>query len=140
VTPPKGRTVRALCVKEPWASLQVRGIKTAEIRSRRTEHRGELLIVASLQPDHAAARIWATAAIPLTNLGMAIGFVHIEDCVPFTFDLAGRACLPWKVGDPTKRWAWLLDKSRARRIEPFPVHGRLGLFNVPDYYEVTNIQ
>lgn len=131
--------VKALCVKEPHATLQVRGIKGAEIRSCRTKHRGEILVVASLQPDHAAARVWAAAAIPITNLGMAIGFVSIIDCVPFTSDLASRACVSWKIGDPVTKWAWLLDQGRARRIEPFPVVGRLGIFSV-NYRKITEIQ
>lgn len=133
------RTVKALCVKEPWASLEVRGIKGAEIRSRATKHRGELLIVASLQPDMAAVRVHTAASGPIsiTNLGMAIGFVHVVDCVPFTPDLVGLAMINCPVlGTP---WAWMLDRSRARFIEPFPVKGRLGLFDVA-YREVTEIQ
>ena len=135
----RSKVVKAYCVKEPWATLQVRGIKGAEIRSRRTNHRGELLVVSSLQPDMKAVRIHtaASGSIPITNLGMAIGFVHVVDCVPFTPDLVGLAMTKCPVmGTP---WAWLLDRTRARFIEPFPVKGRLGLFDV-SYREVTEIQ
>lgn len=133
------RTVPALCVKEPWATLQVKGIKGAEIRTSRTRHRGELLIVASKEPDWAAIRVHTAAAgmIPITHLGMAIGFVHVIDCVPFTPDLVGLAMIKCPVvGTP---WAWILDRTRARFIEQFPVKGRLGIFDVP-YREVANIQ
>lgn len=131
--------VRALCVKEPWATLQVRGIKGAEIRNGRTNHRGDLLIVASLQPDMDAVRIHtaASGSIPITNLGMAIGFVRVVDCVPFTPDLVGLAMIKCPVqGTP---WAWLLDKTQARFIEPFPVKGRLGIFDVK-YCAISEVQ
>lgn len=135
------RTIKALCVREPWASLLVRGLKTAEIRSGRTHYRGELLIVASQQPDLPAVRLWATAAIPLSNLGMAIGIVDLADCVPYTEELKLRACHPrivapaFNTGVP---WAWLMGRG-ARRIEPFPVKGRLGLFDVHGFMELEHI-
>jgi ASCH domain len=39
--------VRALSVREPWATMIASGTKTLEIRSRRTTHRGPLVICAS---------------------------------------------------------------------------------------------
>ena len=39
--------MKALSVKQPWASLIASGKKSLEIRTWRTDHRGPLLIVAS---------------------------------------------------------------------------------------------
>lgn len=106
--------------------------KTAEIRSRPTKHRGYVLVVASRGVDFDAARTWATFAanVPVTNLGMAIGVISICDCVRFTQELEWRARI--KRYDRADLWAWLTDPTSARRIEPFPVKGSLGLFDVAD--------
>ena len=42
--------MRALSVKQPWASLIASGQKTIETRTWRTDYRGDLLIVSSRQP------------------------------------------------------------------------------------------
>lgn len=118
------------------ATMLCEGFKRAEIRFRKTDHRGDLLIVASQAPDLAAVRTWAVyaARIPIYRLGMAIGIVSISDCRPFTRDLEGIARVPvqYPPGSTFNDWAWLTDPTRCRFIEPFPVRGRLGLFDVPD--------
>jgi hypothetical protein len=43
-------TMATLSVRQPFAAFLVTGLKTVEVRSRRTRHRGPLLIHASLQP------------------------------------------------------------------------------------------
>src|SRR5579864_4196240 len=44
--------MKALSVKQPWASLIASGRKTLEIRTWTTRYRGPLVIVASAQPSH----------------------------------------------------------------------------------------
>jgi ASCH domain len=41
------KRLRGLMVREPWASLILRGKKTWEIRGTRTSHRGEIYIIRS---------------------------------------------------------------------------------------------
>lgn len=43
--------MKIVSVKQPWASLIVRGVKDIENRSWSTIYRGPLLVHASLKPD-----------------------------------------------------------------------------------------
>lgn len=112
--------MKALSVKNPWASLIAHGIKTLEIRSRATKHRGPLLIVSSRGaapelvdfPDHDAAR------------GVALCIVDVINCRPATSADATAACIE----PPTGSYAWVL--SNPRPVETFPVRGQLGLYEV----------
>jgi hypothetical protein len=96
--------MKALSVKEPWASLIVFGGKNIENRTWRTNYRGPLLICASAQPKKSTSR-------------HAIGIVDVVDCVK-------QHRSKWFEGP----FGWVL--ANARPIEPMPVKGRLGLFTV----------
>src|SRR4051812_27857681 len=66
--------MRAISVKPQWADLIASGKKTLEIRSRRTLHRGPLLICAT-KPG-----------------GVARCVVNVTDCRPFLPQDAIAAC------------------------------------------------
>jgi hypothetical protein len=107
----KGRMVKALSVKQPWANLIASGKKTIETRTWATEYRGDLLIVSSRKPEIAPA-------------GYAVAMVKVVDCRPMTErDEPAARCRKYEGA-----WAWVLGD--VRRIEPFPVRGRLRLFDV----------
>jgi hypothetical protein len=95
--------MKAITVKEPWASLIASGAKLVENRSWRTRHRGPLAI-------HAAKPTGAIVAI-----------VDLVDCVPLA-EVAGQ---PFAEGP----FCWLL--ANARPITPIPYRGRQKLFDVP---------
>ena len=42
--------MRTLAVRQPWATFIAEGTKTIEVRSWKTDYRGEILIVASGRP------------------------------------------------------------------------------------------
>ncbi len=99
--------MKALSVREPWASLIAAGTKTVEVRSRRTHYRGPVLICASK--------------------GKALCIVNIVACRPIGASDRAKACIP--DGQPLIGYAWqLADVQRLTR--PFPVKGRLGFFEV----------
>lgn len=103
--------MKALSVKQPWAELIARGEKTIETRGKATRHRGPLLIVSCRSPN-----VWAT--------GCAIAVVDLVDCRPMTRADEGAAlCGRW-----TGAKAWVLENPR--RVEPVPVTGRLGVYDV----------
>lgn len=112
--------MRAMSVKNPWASLIAHGIKSLEIRSRATKHRGPLLIVSSLGvapelalfPEHDPGR------------GVALCIVDVIDCRPATSADLGAAC----VAPPDGSFAWVL--ANPRPVEPFHVRGQLGIYDV----------
>ena len=105
--------MKALSVKQPWASLIASGRKTIETRVWRTDYRGELLICASKRPD-----------IDGLPVGVALAVCRLVDCRPMTDADAEAACC----GKYPKACAWVLRDIRP--IEPFPVHGRLMLYSV----------
>lgn len=47
--------LRAITIRQPWASLIAGGVKTIETRPRSTSYRGPVLIHAGAEVDHAAA-------------------------------------------------------------------------------------
>jgi hypothetical protein len=105
--------MKALSVRQPWASQILTGAKWLEIRSWKTAYRGSLLICVSRRPR-------------LANLpsGVALCIVDLRDCRPMTAaDEPGSG-----VQAAPGLFAWVLGHCRS--IEPFAVSGRLGLFEV----------
>jgi hypothetical protein len=82
--------MRALTIKQPWASLIIAGEKTAEFRSWATKRRGPIAIHAGASIDPRASSCPITAAAmrraglewDSLPLGGIIGTVNISDCVP----------------------------------------------------------
>lgn len=137
--PPK---IRALTVRQPFASLIVYGNKTLEIRSRRTNHRGQLLICAGandyegkmIDPDVRGRVVSCdrylqesrqlSPNVEMFPKGVAVGIVELVDCRPMTPDDARRACVEFRPG----LFAWEFENPLL--IEPFPVTGNVGLFKI----------
>ncbi len=105
------RRVKAVSVKQPWANLIASGQKTIETRTWSTNYRGELLIVSSKSPRIAPA-------------GFGLAIAALVECRPMAkHDEAAACCDVY----PNAQ-AWVLEDIR--RIDPFPVSGRLGLYEV----------
>ena len=106
--------MKALSVRQPWASLIADGRKTVEIRSRRTRHRGLLLICASKYPSGDGPK------------GVAMAVVKLVACRAANSSDESRAhILP-----PNGSFAWEL--VLCYRVQPVSVRGQLGLFEVDD--------
>ena len=119
--------MKALSVKQPWATLIAAGHKTAEIRTWKTGYRGKLLICASKTIDREAMReCLETGDVTLEDFptGVAVGIVDLVDCVPGGKEHPPLALCDVYEGD----WAWIV--ANAKEIEPFPVKGALHLFEV----------
>jgi len=110
--------MKAVSIKQPWASLIAVGIKTLEIRQWPTEHRGPLLIVSSRRP-----------VIDGHRHGQALCVVNVVDCRRMTRDDLPFACIREFYFD---HYAWVLRDVKL--IEPFSVIGQLRLFDVPDEF------
>lgn len=129
------RTMKALSLWQPWATLTARGLRAHETRSWFTPYRGEVAIHASKTLDLAGApaalchaglgRAWWDEC----PLGAVVAIATIESCKPTAtvgWDLT-RADLA--AGNFTDgRFAWRLTRVRAV-AEPIPALGRQGLFN-----------
>lgn len=124
--------MKALCVKQPFAFLLVDKNKTLEIRSWRTEYRGELLICASAAPKN---HFWRDESVQpgvrrLLPAGCILGIVHLVDVRPMQKKDA------WEGGawcDYQKdAYAWVIDVPKYRPCRPDKIVGKLHLFDVPD--------
>lgn len=119
--------MKALSVKQPWAELIALGRKTIETRTWATKYRGPLLICAG-KTRHEAVFRWFDSwmsSVDLTvpfPLSVAVAVVDLVDCRPMTEE----DCLP--AMHELVKYAWMLEN--ARRVEPFPVKGQLGVFEV----------
>jgi hypothetical protein len=134
--------MKAIVIKQPFANLILQNQKTIELRSFNTSHRGELLIVAAkkdytgnvLITCHDEAAEWTCKEHidfwedhdEVFLRGHAICVVTITDSRPMTFDDEQPAC--HRVFPNAKAWAL----ENLRRIKPFPVIGKQGIFEVPD--------
>lgn len=103
--------MKALSVKQPWANLIAAGDKTIETRTWSTDYRGDILIVSSKTPR-------------IKPAGYALAIVRLVGCRPMTERDEAEACCPWY----RDAFAWLLDD--VRRLEPFPVVGQLGIYDL----------
>lgn len=104
--------MKALSVRQPWASQIATEEKSIELRTWTTRYRGDLLICASARSH---------ANLPT---GCALCIVSLVDIRPAISRDARLACCEIEHGD----FAWILQNVRP--IEPFSVKGRLGLFDV----------
>jgi len=110
-TPREEGFVKALSVQEPWLSMIVSGRKTIETRSFPTKYRGTLLLCGSKK----VKGIYAGVAACLVDLVDCQPMMP-EDRIPACCDLYPRA------------YSWFLEN--VRKVEPVPIKGTLGIFDV----------
>lgn len=103
--------MKALSVKQPWAGMIASGEKTIETRTWTTKYRGPVLVVSSRLPK-------------IEPAGYALAVADIVESRPMRRADERAACC--KVYP--KAHAWVLKNVRS--IEPFPVKGKLGLYEV----------
>lgn len=113
--------MKAIVLRQPWASLVLAGRKTIELRTWSTRHRGPLLVIAGKGIDHADARRYALSDQPR---GVSLCVVELLDVRPANAADREAACCEPSPGE----WAWLLAAPRA--VARVPVLGRLGLYDV----------
>lgn len=114
--------MKAISIKQPWASLVAAGYKTVECRTWKTAYRGPLLICSSKGDFEINDGLVSPG-------GMALGVVELIDISPMTKADLEKSFLPedW-YADALKGYAWHVKKSY--EIIPFPVKGKLNLFEV----------
>lgn len=112
----------ALGVRQPWAELIVRGIKTIEVRSVGTNVRGPIYLYASKKLSEIPAAIEAgdKHGLDLNELprGVLVGTVEIVACEKACSENAEAACVPRSY--LRNGFAWHLTTPR-RLEEPLPV-------------------
>ena len=121
---------KALTVKQPYADLLTKtayidatGVihaeKTIEVRSRKINYRGDLLICSSANP-----------VLPGRDSGVTLGFVELYGVKPveeFTPEDWAKTCIP-EQDRPRKGYGWLMRNPR--RVVEMPVKGQLGIYDI----------
>lgn len=107
--------MKAISVRQPWASMIAQGSKTIETRIWPTKYRGDLLIVSSKKPK-------------IDNLpaGQALCIVELTDCQPMQVADEPLARCKWYKG----AWTWVIGDVRP--VEPFAVQGTLSIYEIDD--------
>lgn len=114
--------MKALSVKQPFASLIASGRKTIETRNWSTSYRGDLLIVSSKTSCRDDPEKY-----PDELLGWALCVINLVDCrMMQRLDEEAAACYVY-----AGAVAWVFENIR--RIKPFPVRGKQGLFDVDEF-------
>lgn len=125
--------MKAISIKQPFASLILEGKKTIETRTWKTDYRGPLLICAG-KKFHSGlflrdgflhnAKGYATAKnLPM---GVMLCVVDLLGCRKMEAWQRYAACCPWG----QELWAWEL--ANVRPVQPSAIRGQLRLFEVPD--------
>ena len=105
--------MKALSIKEPWASMFKDGEKTIETRTWITRYRGEVLLCASKHPES-----------KISGKAFAIG--ELVNCKPMVEEDRKLACC--QTYHKAKSWFF----KNITCIEPFNIDGQLGLFDVDE--------
>lgn len=116
--------MKAISIKQPWASLIIEGIKDIENRSWYTHYRGRLYIHASKGYDRQGADLVSKLYPEHESIikdaseirGGIIGHVHLVDCVTSHNS-------PWFHGE----YGFVLTSFK--EIPFYPIKGQLGLFD-----------
>lgn len=128
--------MKALSIRQPWASLIAEGHKTMELRTRKTNYRGPLAIHASKQdsPTRVYRAIYKTFNVDLFNIdmprGAIIAVVRLNavislDGLWYDNHLHSHMC-DKRYFEPVK-YGWVLTDIKRLDI-PIPRKGQLGLW------------
>ena len=123
------RNLLALGIRQPWAELILRGIKTLEIRTVPTTVRGIIYIYASKNLSDLPAAEIAVAEhglhLPELPTNRIIGTVQITGCRPCTAADAAAALVPWEVLSGKQAWELTspvrLAEPLAPRFRPYGI-------------------
>jgi len=133
--------VKALTLRQPWASLVATGRKAVETRGWSTRYRGCLAIHAGLArpsiPPALRLALGEAGAWPPEDLprGVVLAVVRLVDCRVIGADGRPEGCAldaaELAFGDYRPgRFAWLLEDVRALGV-PVAARGALGLWEWP---------
>lgn len=120
--------MKAISVRQPFATAIANGEKTVEWRSWRTRHRGEILICSGKAWDSGRGADWEMESEEeiFFPRGVALCVATLDQVVPFAREHLEHAVME-EIPSPSG-FAWKL--SKIRKITLFPVLGKQGLFEV----------
>jgi len=118
-----------LSIRQPWVELILSGRKTIEVRSWKTDHRGELWLHAGKAIDQRACELNAMTGSDLTR-GALVGVAVVSDCFEFNGETWAEHqarhlnYIDYRPG----LFGWVF--ATVRRIRPIACTGKLGLMKL----------
>ncbi|MBT7015633.1 MAG: ASCH domain-containing protein [Anaerolineae bacterium] len=125
--------MKALNVDQPWAELIIQGIKTIELRKKRTSHRGILAIRATKTVLKARCHNFNLDPDVLAQ-GAIIGTVELVGLIEMTlenFHILRDQHLSGMLVPGTWKWGWQLENPKYL-LEPIPCSALPGMFTPPE--------
>ena len=123
--------MKALTIREPWASLIINGYKKYEFRSWKTNYRGKILIHAGLNIEKDMLNRFKDYNIMCTK-GAIIGEADLVDCIlvdnEFNKLLLKEDSLVYGKSNHVEKYAWKLDNIN-KYEKPIFCRGKLGLWS-----------
>lgn len=123
--------MKALTIKEPWASLIINEYKTYEFRSWKTNYRGKILIHAGKSLESNQAKKFKEYNLEY-SCGEIIGEADLVDCIKVTeeFDkeLKMKNSIVYGNSGHVENYAWKLENIK-KYENKIKVNGKLGLWN-----------
>ncbi len=124
--------MKALSIRQPWIELILQHQKRLEIRSWKTDHRGEIFLHSAYNLDRAAMKRYP---MPKPQTSAIVGTVELVEVQELN-ERRWRALARYHLSN----WAWDPDRCRygfwfrgAHRLrEPRPCTGRSFLWEVAD--------
>ena len=123
--------MKALTIKEPWATLIIEGYKKYEFRSWKTNYRGKILIHAGKNIEYNKLNKFKDYNLSY-SYGEIIGEAVLVDCIKVTdkFDkeLKSINSLVYGNSDHIDKYAWKLENVK-KYDKTIKINGKLGLWN-----------
>ena len=123
--------MKALTIKEPWATLIIDGYKKYEFRSWKTNYRGKILIHAGMSEEKDMLKKFKDYNLNCSK-GMIIGEALLTDCILVTKEFEEELLKIDKTvygrESHEMTYAWKLENI-IKYDKPIPVKGKLGLWN-----------
>ena len=124
--------MKAITIKQPFASLIAAGLKEYEFRTWKTKYRGEILIHAGKGVDKKAMKKFASYGLEYPS-GCIIAKVNLVDCIKVDDNF--RKILYKKNAEVYSgiinhpEWeGYGFQMNNIKKIEPIPVKGRLSIW------------
>ncbi|NLC48509.1 MAG: ASCH domain-containing protein [Tenericutes bacterium] len=123
--------MKALTIKEPWASLIIEGHKKYEFRSWKTNYRGKIYIHAGQTIEKEYLKKFDKYNITYSK-GEIIGEAYITDCILVNKDFNNKLIKEnhniYGNNDHTNEYAWKLENIKKYKNK-IKIKGQLGLWN-----------
>lgn len=122
--------MKVLTIKQPWATLIVKGYKNYEFRSWKTSYRGEFLIHAGKTIDAKNMKNFKKLKEDFP-LGVILGKATLTDCIEVTKEFEDKLITekPEIYGHAKGRTGYAFKLENVQEIDNIKVNGKLGFWN-----------